>query len=69
MKLKELLNIMDPQKQSQAWISFRNSKNEILFKANTSSSFLSVVEDKEVEFLLAEDTNVYTVYLKGADEL
>lgn len=65
MKLHDFLNLIDPNYEGRAWLNFKNEDGEIEAKANTNSSFLSPIYDKEIDFLRASGEDEFEVYLIG----
>ena len=64
MTLEELLNVLDPNMEGLAWISFKNNRHETMCKAKTCSSFLVPLYPRKVEFVSANG-NEFNIYLEG----
>ena len=65
MKLIEFIKIVDPEMEGLAWLTFKNDYHEFEAKANTWSSFLKPIYEREVAYVRAIDEDEFDVYLVG----
>lgn len=65
MKLKDLIDVIDSNMEGLSWLEFFNLDGEVMFKAKSCSNILIQLYDREVEYLTAEDKNLFRVYLDG----
>lgn len=65
MILKELIDVVDPEMEGCAWFNFLDHSSNLVCKANTRSTFLTPIYDREVEIVEAEDKQLFNVYLIG----
>lgn len=65
MQLYDFINLVDPNCEGRAWLTFKNKDGEIELKANTYSSFLKSIYDKEIDFVRASGEDEFEVYLIG----
>ena len=65
MKLKELIDVIDPNMEGLAWINFIDHHDVLQCKANSCSSFLIPLYDRKIECLDAAGENLFNVYLEG----
>ena len=65
MKLKDLIDVIDPNMEGLSWLEFIDYSGVLMCKANSCSSFLIPIYDREVQYLAADDKNLFRVYLEG----
>lgn len=65
MKLIEFIKIVDPEMEGLAWLTFKNDYHEIQAKANTCSSFLKPIYEREIVYVRAADKDEFDIYLVG----
>lgn len=65
MRLKDIIDLIDPEMEGIAWFNFLNHHSELMCKANSCSSFLSPLYDRTVEVIEAEAKNEFNIYLEG----
>lgn len=67
MKLIDFIKIVDPQMEGLAWITFKSNYpfDQMEAKANTCSSFLKPIYEREVAYVRAIDEDEFDVYLDG----
>lgn len=65
MELYEFINLVDPDCEGRAWLTFKNKAGEMEAKANTCSSFLSPISNREIDFVRASGEDEFEIYLIG----
>lgn len=65
MKVYDFINIVDPECEGRAWLTFKNKDGEFEAKANTYSSFLKPIYERDIDFVRAAGEDEFEVYLIG----
>lgn len=65
MSLSEVIELIDPNMEGNAWLQFIDEHGELQCKANTMSSFLTPMKHRRVLQIDAADKNLFNVYLEG----
>ena len=65
MKLKDLIDVIDPNMEGFAWLNFIDHNDVLMCKANSCSSFLIPLYDRAVICLDAAEKGVFDVYIEG----
>lgn len=65
MQLYDFINLVDPDCEGRAWLTLKNKDGEIEAKANTYSSFLKPIYDRDIDFVRASGEDEFEIYLIG----